>query len=211
MNGLEPEEPVLLSALNQYLYCPRRCALIHVEGVFSENAFTLEGRFLHDQADTPGVESRPGVRVVRALPLFSKRWGLTGKADVVEFHRINNGVETPLPVEYKRGPRRKWDNDDAQLCSQAFCLEEMIGVPVPRGAIYHAASKRRREVEFTEELRELTARTIDNVRAMILSSRVPSAELKPQCTGCSLRNFCLPETATRIETGHRLVRDMFTI
>lgn len=203
------EDPVLISALNQYLYCPRRCALIHVEGVFSENAFTLEGRFLHDQADTPGVENRPGVRVVRALPLFSKRWGLTGKADVVEFHKINNGTETPLPVEYKRGPRRKWDNDDAQLCAQAFCLEEMIGVPVPRGAIYHMASKRRREVEFTEALKEITVRTIEHVRALISSGRVPSAEVKPQCTGCSLRNFCLPETADRMEAGRRLARDMF--
>jgi CRISPR-associated exonuclease Cas4 len=203
------EDPVLISELNQYLYCPRRCALIHVEGVFSENAFTLEGRFLHDQADTPGVENRPGVRVVRALPLFSKRWGLIGKADVVEFHKVITGTETPLPVEYKRGPRRKWDNDDAQLCAQAFCLEEMIGVPVPRGAIYHMASKRRREVEFTEALKEITVRTIEHVRALISSGRVPSAEVKPQCTGCSLRNFCLPETADRMEAGRRLARDMF--
>lgn len=126
MNDLEPEEPVLLSALNQYLYCPRRCALIHVEGVFTENAFTLEGRFLHDQADTPGVESRPGVRVVRALPLFSKRWGLTGKADVVEFHKGNNGGETRSPWNTSEAPVGSRDNDDAQLCAQAFCLEEMI-------------------------------------------------------------------------------------
>lgn len=211
MNDPDPGEPVLLSALNQFLYCPRRCALIHVEGVFNENAFTLEGRFLHDQADTPGVENRPGVRVVRALPLFSKRLELTGKADVVEFHRMNNGGEIPLPVEYKRGPRRKWDNDDAQLCAQAFCLEDMIGVSVPRGAIYHAASKRRREVEFTAELRELTTRTIENVRLMVSAGRVPSAELKPRCQGCSLRTFCLPETATRIVAGRRLMKEMFTL
>ena len=109
-------EQILLSAINQYLFCPRRCGLIHVDGVFQENAFTLEGSILHNKADTPGVENRPGVRIVRALPLYSRKLGLSGKADVVEFHKQPGGPEAPLPVDYKRGQRRKWANDDAQLC-----------------------------------------------------------------------------------------------
>jgi CRISPR-associated exonuclease Cas4 len=155
----------------------------------------LEGTFLHERADTPGVENRPGVRVTRALPLFSRRWGLVGKADIVEFHRRPEGGETPLPVDYKRGPRRRWDNDDAQLCAQALCLEEMMGVPVPMGAIFHAASKRRRDVEFTPALRDMTAQAIEQIRALLAAGRVPPAELKPRCDGCSLRDICVPELA----------------
>lgn len=189
----QAQEPVLVSALNHYLFCPRRCALIHLEGLHGENAYLLEGTFLHERVDTPGVESRPGVRVTRALPLFSKRLGLVGKADVVEFHRKAGGSEVPLPVDYKRGPRRRWDNDDAQLCAQGLCLEEMLGVSVPRGAVFHAASKRRREVVFTPELRALTERTVEQVRAMLEAGRVPLPKLMPRCDGCSLRELCFPD------------------
>ena len=187
------EEQVLISALNQYLYCPRRCALIHVEGVFNENAYTLEGRFGHEHADLPGYETKPSGRIVRGLPIFCRRLGLVGKADIVEFHRAEDGGETPYPVDYKRGPRRKWANDDAQLCAQALCLEEMTGRPVPAGAIFHAASKRRREVAFTPELRALTEDAVRKVRDMLASATVPPAAASPRCDGCSLRPMCLPE------------------
>lgn len=204
-------EPVLLSAINQYLFCERRCALIHVEGVFQDNAYTLEGSFLHDRADTPGVENRLGVRIVRALPLFSKRLGLTGKADIVEFHKQPDGSEIPLPVDYKRGKRRKWDNDDAQLCAQAFCLEEMMGASVPAGAIFHAASKRRREVSFTAELRAMTEAAISEIRAFLALGRVPRAVLKPRCDGCSLRETCLPEITSNGILIERQMGSLFDI
>ena len=154
----EELEPLPLSALNHLLYCERRCALIHIEGVFEENAFTLEGSLRHEAADTPGYETRSGVRAVRALPLYSRRLGLSGRADIVEFSRAPGGRELPCPIDYKRGARRRWENDDVQLCAQALCLEEMLGVEVPRGAIFHAASKRRREVEFAPQLREATCK-----------------------------------------------------
>ncbi len=204
-------EPVLLSAINQYLYCERRCALIHVEGVFQENAHTLEGSFLHERADTPGVENRPGVRIVRALPLFSTRLGLTGKADIVEFHKQADGPDIPLPVDYKRGPRRQWDNDDAQLCAQALCLEEMLRTAVPAGAVFHAASKRRREVPFTPELRSMTEAAIKEIRKLLGSGRVPTAVLMPRCDGCSLRGVCLPEITSRGERVARQVASLFRV
>lgn len=182
------EEPVLLSALNQYLYCDRRCALIHVEGVFTENAFTVEGSLRHEAVDTPGYEAQPGARVVRGLAVYSDRLGLSGKADIVEFHGA-----VPYPVEYKRGKRRQWDNDDVQLCAQGLCLEETFGIRVPRGAVFHWGSRRRREVTFTEELRRKTLETIAAVRELIASQRLPPARLGPRCEGCSLRGVCLPE------------------
>ncbi len=186
-------ETVLISSLNDYLFCPRRFALHQIEGVFIDNVYTLEGSFLHDKADTPGVENRAGVRIVRALPLYSKKLGLNGKADIVEFHKQPDGTEVPLPVDYKRGPRRKWVNDDAQLCAQALCLEEMISVPVPRGAIFHAASKKRREVLFDAALRGTTLETITKIRAMLETGKVPPPVPGPRCEGCSLKNICMPE------------------
>lgn len=192
-------EDVLLSALNHYLYCERRCALIHVEGVFRENTFTVEGSLRHEAADTPGYETEPGVRVTRALPVFSTELGLSGTADIVEFR---GGV--PYPVEYKRGKRRAWDNDDVQLCAQALCLEEMFQSRVEEGAVFHAASRRRRKVLFGEPLRRLTRDTVEAVRRLLMERKLPRAVYKPQCEGCSLRPECLPElTGAVVERAAR--------
>jgi CRISPR-associated exonuclease Cas4 len=184
-------EPVSISALNQYVFCPRRCALMNVDGVWVDNEHTIIGSLLHDRADEPGDETGNGVTLLRALPLYSQRYGLTGKADIVELHG-----RRPTPVEYKKGKRRKFENDDVQLCAQAFCLEEMFAHEVPRGFIYHAASKRRREVSFDPRLREETAATINAVREMLAAGQVPAANLAPRCDGCSLRNVCIPELTT---------------
>ena len=205
----EEVEPFPLSALNHLLFCERRCALIHIEGVFVENAFTLQGGILHETADTPGYETRSGVRVVRALPLYSQRLGLSGKADIVEFAGRPHGPATPCPVDYKRGARRRWDNDDVQLCAQALCLEEMLNVEVPRGAIFHAASKRRREVEFTPELRDGTIQATRRLHELIRQSKVPRAILKPQCEGCSLKGICIPELSERASIVRTASRNLF--
>ncbi len=187
-NDPQAEDPILISALNQYVFCPRRCALMHVEGIWSDNEHTVVGSLLHDRADEPGYETDGEVTVLRALPLYSVRYGLAGKADIVE---LRDGE--PVPVEYKKGRRRRFDNDDIQLCAQAFCLEEMFLTEVPVGYIYHASSKRRREVIFDWRLREQTERTIRDVRQMLAQRIVPPAELKPRCDGCSLRSTCMPE------------------
>jgi CRISPR-associated exonuclease Cas4 len=182
------EEVILISALADYVFCPRRCALKQIEGLWGENQHTTAGTLLHDHADTPGYETAGDVTVLRALPLYSDRYGLTGKADIVELH---DGQ--PVPVEYKKGPRRKFQNDDIQLCAQALCLEEMFACEVPAGYIYHAASRRRREVLFDWRLRDQTERAIRAVRELLASGITPPAELKPRCDGCSLRRVCMPE------------------
>jgi CRISPR-associated exonuclease Cas4 len=189
----EPPEPVPISALRHYRFCPRRCALQYVEEVFVDNAFTLEGDALHEHVDDAGTEQHPDVRVVRGLPLFSDRLGLSGKADVVEFHRQADGTEAPFPVEYKRGRRRPHDQSDVQVCAQAICLEEMLGVPVPAGAIYFGTSRRRRDVACDAALRRIVEDTARDVRALIAAGVTPSARLGPWCDGCSLRAACMPE------------------
>ena len=181
-------EPVLISALNQYIFCPRRCALMYTEGIWADNEHTIIGTLLHEHADEPGYETDKGATLLRALPLLSQRYGLTGRADIIEVRD-----DSYIPVEYKKGKRRKFDNDDVQLCAQGLCLEEMFACEVTVGYIFHAASKRRREVIFDWQLREETQRTIAAVRHMLAEEITPPAELKPRCDGCSLRGICMPE------------------
>jgi CRISPR-associated exonuclease Cas4 len=182
------DEIINISALNQYAFCPRRCALLNIEGVWADNEHTIQGSILHERADEIGYETVGNARLVRALPLFSLRYGLSGKADVVEIRR-----KEIVPVEYKKGKRRKFENDEIQLCAQALCLEEMFQTRISRGFIYHAASKKRREVLIDEDLRNLTLETLEKVRQLLADGNVPPAELKPRCEGCSLYNVCLPQ------------------
>lgn len=189
---------VLISALEKYAVCPRQCALIFNEGIWSDNVHTLTGTLLHERVDKVGFEDDGEVKAIRALPLYSKKYGLSGKADVVE---IEKGL--PVPVEHKKGRRKQWDNDDIQLCAQALCLEEMFDCKISTGYIYHASSKRRREVLFHEALRLKTEDTISSVRTLLQSGVTPKAVLKPCCEGCSLKQNCMP-VMTSVESTDKL-------
>lgn len=188
----EASDPVPLAALQHWCYCPRQCALIHVEQVFADNLHTLRGQAVHQQVDQPGVETRAGLRVERALPVWSDLLGLIGKADIVEFE--SDG--TPYPVEYKHGSRNKaaWIAacDDLQLAAQAMCLEEMTGKPVPTGALYYATSKRRREVRIDAALRQRVVAAAAAVRAMVDAAVLPAPTFDKRCDKCSLADICLP-------------------
>ena len=145
-----------LSALQHYLFCPRQCALIHVEQIWAENAATAEGRLLHERADAGGGETRPGVRIARGLALRSFALGVSGKADVVEFHDARRGERgRPFPVEYKRGKPKSHRADEVQLCAQAICLEEMFDTSIAAGALFYGVTRRRFAVVFDEDLRAL--------------------------------------------------------
>lgn len=202
---MEVDDLLPISALNHVLYCERRAALIHVDGVWIENAHTTAGLILHERVDSAEETNRPGVRVVRALSLRSERLGLYGIADAVEFH-ANGGHERPFPVEYKRGARRRWDNADVQLAAQAMALEEMTGVAVPEGAIFHAKTQRRRNVKIDAPLRERTALAAARLHELLRARQVPAPVLKPQCEGCSLRPACNPEVFTSAGSLARSVR-----
>jgi CRISPR-associated exonuclease Cas4 len=206
MADQDENDLIMLSALEHYSYCPRQCALIHVEQSFDENVFTLRGRVVHEQVDQPEWVIEKGVRVERALPLWSHRLGLVGKADVVEFRG-----DTPYPIEYKHGPRRQKEHDDLQLCAQALCLEEMTGQPVPRGAIFHHSSRRRREVEFTPALREKVEQTAQQIRLMLAARTLPRAVNDARCKHCSLQDSCLPSVTNEKKRVHRLASMLFTV
>jgi CRISPR-associated exonuclease Cas4 len=199
-------DTVLISALQHWSYCPRQSGLIHLDHAWDENLYTLRGRAVHDQVDVPEGEWDQGVRVERALPLWCDRLGLIGKADVVEFHD-----NVPFPVEYKHGPRRQRQHDDLQLAAQALCLEEMFGRSVPRGAIFHHGSRRRREAVFTPILRSFVEETITAVRAMIRAGRLPPAVNDARCDKCSLIGSCLPTMTDRPDRAAGLLRSLFFV
>jgi CRISPR-associated exonuclease Cas4 len=190
------DDPIAVSALQHWAYCPRQCALIHLEQSFDENVHTRRGQAVHAAVDQPGFEVRRGLRVERALPVFSDRLGLIGKADVVEFEADG----TPYPIEYKHGSRNKATAiaacDDLQLATQAVCLEEMTGRRVAEGALFYAKSKRRRVVAIDDGLRGRVTEAVTAVRAMLDARLLPAPTAdKRRCAACSLRDRCQPEAA----------------
>lgn len=192
----DEDDLVHLAALNQYLYCPRRCALIHIEQLWSENLFTAEGRIMHDKADSNKYESRGNIRIDYSVPLRSLRLGLIGKADVVEFHKQGD-VWMPFPVEYKRGKPKMDDCDKVQLCAQAICLEEMLNIEISEGALFYGQTRRREDVVFDEKLRRETEDAAKKVHELIEYGKTPKAEYSKKCERCSLLELCLPKASSK--------------
>jgi CRISPR-associated exonuclease Cas4 len=186
---------VPLSALEHWSFCRRQCGLIHLENLWADSGRTAEGQVLHAKVDLPGLESRPGLRLERGLELSSTFHHLVGRADMVVFYSDPAYPATgrPFPVEYKRGLKNNFRHADLQLCGQALCLETMLGVEVPAGALYYGSSRRRREVTFTPQLRADTQRTTIEILEMLESQRTPPSEAGAKCAECSLKDLCLPE------------------
>jgi CRISPR-associated exonuclease Cas4 len=187
-----------LSALQHFSFCRRQCALIHTERLWAENVRTAEGRVVHARAHDAGSESRRDLRIARGLPLQSVSLRLHGVADIVEFHLQPDGRWTPFPIEYKRGRPKSHAADLLQLCAQAICLEEMLGVPVPAGALFYGETHRRLDVEFSASLRFSTLELTMEMRALLVTGRTPPAEYGPKCRSCSLLSLCQPHLS-----GHR--------
>jgi CRISPR-associated exonuclease Cas4 len=191
-----------LSALQHLLFCERQCALIHIERQWSENRYTAEGRIMHERVHAADRDSRGKIRIEFGVPLRSLGLGLVGQADVVEFHKVE-GLQgqlqlwQPFPVEYKRGKAKKENWDRVQLCAQAICLEEMLGVVIPGGALFYGKTRRRQEVGFDDALRAETADAARRLHALVASSRTPGPVLTAKCENCSFLGLCLPKTIGR--------------
>lgn len=193
----ELDDALPISGLQHLAFCPRQWALIHLEQAWAENRLTAEGRLLHERADLPGQSRRRDLRTVRGLMLESRRLHLTGRADVVEFR------PAPFPVEYKRGKRKPTDCDLVQLCAQALCLEEMLGLTVTCGAIFYGEPRRRMEVAFTPELRERTETLAVTMHHLYTTRQTPPAQPGSYCRSCSLVDICLPQATARVDVAAR--------
>ena len=199
-------EPIPISALEHFSYCPRQYALIHREQTYDENVFTLRGSIAHERVDQGAGSTHDGVRVERSVALWSEELGLVGRADVVEFHG-----DTPFPVEYKVGRRKTDRHADIQVCAQAMCLEEMLGVHVPEGAVYHVASRQRRNVTFTSELRQRVRQIIDAIRSVEANEMLPPPVADSRCPPCSLVEVCMPKVGAERGRLRRHYADLFRL
>jgi CRISPR-associated exonuclease Cas4 len=208
--GLYLEDDLLpISALQHLQFCERQWALIHLEQQWEENRLTAEGRILHDRVHDAATESRPGVVIARGLLLHSLRLGLTGQADVVEFHRLDGdppgaarlpdreGWWRPFPIEYKRGRPKPDSCDEVQLCAQALCLEEMFGVGIENGALFYGKRRRRTEVPFDGALRKHTEELARRMHDLYCARITPPAVYEKKCDNCSLYDRCLPRTTSK--------------
>jgi CRISPR-associated exonuclease Cas4 len=207
------DELIPISALQHWVFCPRQCALIHVEQLWTENAFTAQGRGLHEKVHEAQAERRAGVHIVRGLKLRSLELGLVGQADVVEFHPDAAGAAVPglegryrpFPVEYKRGRPKVDVCDEVQLCAQAMCLEEMLNTSIARGALFYGQPRRRQETEFTDALRQQTRDAAGQLHELFRTRQTPTAAYSKKCESCSLLGLCMPKiTGTRKNIRHYL-------
>jgi len=193
---------VPLSALQHFVVCPRQCALIHLEQAWVESALTAEGRAAHERVDKAGVAARDGVRRATGVPLRSFALGLVGRADVVEFHPApSGGPAVPFPVEHKRGRPKRGDEDRVQLCAQALCLEEILGRPVPAGALFYGERRRRTDVMFDDTLRRRTIEVAAAVHALFETGVTPPPPDVAPCKACSLLPICRPDAVRRPTRG----------
>jgi CRISPR-associated exonuclease Cas4 len=200
----EPNDTIMISALEHYVYCPRQCALIHIEQVWSENLYTMRGRDVHDNVHDESSHEMGRVKLERSLPIWSRRLNLTGQADLVEFHDA-----TPYPVEYKSGRRRKGNPETIQLCAQALCLEEMFGVSVPKGALFWHGSRERQEIVFTDAMRRQVKEVTQALRQMLVLRITPPPVNDKRCDDCSLKEFCLPAVVADKARSRKAARELF--
>jgi len=208
------ENYIMISALQHFMFCPRQCALIHVEQQWSENYLTTTGNLLHAKVNSGVSESRKNLHTSRSTRLCSAELGLSGISDVIEFYRRENKTETscqlpgkggwwqPYPVEYKRGKTKSEPCDEVQLCAQAICLEEMLQVKIESGSLYYGQENRRHEVVFSEELRDLTANTAIAAHEIIDNCQVPAPEYSKKCQACSLLEICLPKSYKKVSSDY---------
>lgn len=197
-----------ISALGQLVFCERRAGLILLEGLWEDNVFTAEGSLLHEQTHHSSAESRESLKIVRGLWLRSFKLGLYGRADLAEFRQPQSGAGywQPLLVEYKRGRLRHETSFEVQLCAQAMCLEEMLGIEVKLGTIYYGKTKRRLEIELGAELREKTINAAERLHELVTKGRTPPAVFRGKCRACSMREVCLPTAMSPKKSVRRYLR-----
>jgi len=254
-----------VSALSHLVFCERRAALLFIECIWEDNVFTIEGNQLHEKVhEEETVESRGDVRIARGLRLRSLRLGLTGIADVIEFHREEvisgkcsgvsempedhssftkvtedksaieligvegpvvshvrvlakdksaieligvEGLWRPFIVEYKRGRLRHEKSFEVQLCAQALCLEEMLNVSVPAGAVFYGKPRRRLDVTFTPQLRAETESAAARLHELFRNGRTPTAVYEKKCESCSLMHLCMPKTLSAQKDVGKYIRN----
>lgn len=203
-----------ISAMQHLAFCERQWGLIHLEQIWGENLLTAQGRILHERTHEPETETRDDIRIARGLRLRSLRLGLTGQADVVEFHRVTagqagvplegaSGMWQPFIVEYKRGRPKIGYEDEVQLCAQALCLEEMLGVSMSSAAFFYGQPRRRQDVQLNKDLRDKTETLAARLHELSAAGKTPPSEYGQKCKSCSLVDLCLPAATGQQQSARK--------
>jgi len=197
------EDFLLISGIQHFSFCRRQWALIYIESCWDENYYTTDGGLMHKRAhDKLLSEKRKDIITTGDMPVFSRKLGVNGKCDIVEFTKDNNGIELrgrsgrwlPCPVEYKRGSPKIIDADRLQLCAQAICLEEMLLCPkIENAYIFYGEPRRRENVPLCDELRTNVAEMFGEMHSYYERRYTPRVKQKKSCSLCSLKDKCLPE------------------
>lgn len=203
------EDFLLLSGIQHFCFCQRQWALIHIDMLWEENLRTVEGEIMHEKChDNSLAESRKNVIISRGMPVFSRRLGISGECDVVEFIKSSDGITLNgkeglyrvYPVEYKHGKPKSDNSDILQLCAQAICLEEMTMCKIDEGALFYGETRRRQKVMFTDELRSEVEKNFELMHQYMKSSYIPKVKQTKACNACSLKNLCLPKLFKKQDT-----------
>jgi len=215
------DELLPISALQHLEFCPRQWALMYLENVWDENELTAQGRILHESTDQPSHKWQGDVLVARSVRLRSLRLGLTGIADVVEFHPATgtidqgttlpglDGLWSPYPVEYKRGRPKLGLCDEVQLCAQALCLEEMLSVTISSGAFFYGQPRRRYEVTFDSSLCRKTETLSSRLHQLTSTGETPPACYTRRCRSCSIYDWCRPKSVGRRKSARRYLERIY--
>lgn len=204
---IDIEDSLAISGLQHFSYCKRQWALIHIEGLWQDNTLTAQGSDLHARAhDHEQSSFRDGILTIRSLPLSSKRLGLYGEADVVEFYPSESGISiegysgcfTPQICEYKRGHSKLSNCDRLQVCAQSICLEEMLACSIKTAALFYGEPRRREKLDLTDTLRLQIATMCSEMHGMVERMTIPKPEYKRGCESCSLISTCIPKMKFKI-------------
>ncbi len=208
--SIEENDYLQLSGLQHFLFCRRQWALIHIEQQWLENYLTVDGSIMHENAHNANAfEMRGDVMIAHSLSVSSSKLGISGQCDIVEFHRSNDGVTLaghdglwlPFLVEYKHGQPKDDNCDEAQLCAQAMCLEEMLCCHISSGALYYGKTRHRLNVEFEDQLRSIVETALAEMHQLYKRGHTPKVKVREKCSRCSLRNICLPELSKTLDAS----------
>lgn len=215
------DDMLMLSGIQHYAFCPRQWALIHIDQQWSENLLTMEGHIMHQHVDDPFYRQKMGDNIcLRAVSIASKELGLYGVSDIVELHPSDEDIDTithpkyhgrwiPFPVEYKHGKPKHNNVDVVQLVAQAMCLEELYGIHINKGAIYYGETRRRLDVDITEEMRDTVRAYSYNMHELFQSGKTPFATKQPYCNSCSLLNICMPDSTYKDSASKYLKKNLY--
>jgi CRISPR-associated exonuclease Cas4 len=182
------DELVYVSALNEYVYCPRRFYYQRYQDEIGTPYELVDGRSKHaSQSDRGGWITE---RYFRSDDL-----GLHGKIDLIE---SDDGVLTP--VERKRAESGEYyPSDEVQLAGYCMLLEDAIGESVNVGYIYLCSTDKRHAIRITEKHRRTVSEIVSRIEMMTVDTVPPFTDNPSKCEACSARTYCMPEETAKLE------------